>query len=90
MGNGYGQAEKMLPQPLSPVDYVVILPDWSGSVTRSFGIDNVGEAPALIFIDTAGVVRDRYQGVAPGKAAQRILAEHGIEPGTVAGFPERE
>ncbi len=90
MSNGYGQAEKMLPPTLSPVDYVVILPDWNGSVTRSFGIDDVGDAPALVYVDAAGVVRDRYQGAAPGKAALRILTEHGIEPGSVAGFPERE
>jgi hypothetical protein len=89
MSSGYKQAEKMLPAELSPVDYVVILPDWSGSVTRSFGVDNVGEAPALIYVDDAGMVRDRYQGSALGENALRMLLDQGVAPGLVPGFPER-
>jgi hypothetical protein len=88
MGIGYSQATALLPAGLDPADYVVILPDWNGRVTKAFDIANVSRQPALIFVDNAGRIRDRYQGDAPGEAAVRILEEHGVEPVTVPGFPQ--
>ena len=87
MQNGYRQAAQQLPSGLLPVDYIIILPDWDGSVTRAFQWQNVDKQPALVLLDEAWIVRDRYQGDDPGSAAQRLLREHGIAPGNLTGFP---
>ena len=76
----------MLPAGLSPVDYVVIFPDWNGSVTRELGIANVGDA-AGPRLHRRGRRHSRpLSRRCAGAAARRILEEHGIEPGAVAGF----
>lgn len=79
MKTGFSQASALLPSGAAPADYIVILPDWDGRVTRAFGVDDVGRHAALVYIDEHWTVRDRYQGADPGPAAQQILDAHGVE-----------
>lgn len=83
MTTGFSQARALLPPGAAPADYIVILPDWDGRVTRAFGVGDVGRHAALVFIDDQGVIRDVFQEADLGPAAVRILQEHGVGPSVV-------
>lgn len=54
-------AEKV-PPPYQAEDYVVILPDWKGSITAVYGVSGIDEAGCVIVVDRQGMVAGRYQG----------------------------
>lgn len=56
-----GIAEKV-PPPYEVEDYVVILPDWKGSITAAFGVIGIDAAACVIIVDRQGVIAGRYQG----------------------------
>lgn len=58
----------------SPRDYVVMLPDWKGTVASSMGLGELGGALAIAVIDRRGVVAGTYQGEEPLQAVITLLA----------------
>lgn len=58
----YRQASATLPDGLDPADYVMIAPDWTGQVTKSFAVHGLDKAAAVVVIDRAGKVQGAYQG----------------------------
>ena len=62
MRNAFKEAAKGLPAGLDPADYVVILPDWDGSVTGEMGFGDVGTAPGVAVLDSAGTLAGTEQG----------------------------
>lgn len=56
-----GIAEKV-PPPYQPEEYVVILPDWKGSITAAYGVSGIDEAGCVIVVNRQGMVAGRYQG----------------------------
>jgi len=62
MRNAFKEAAEGLPAGLDAADYVVILPDWDGSVTGEMGFGDVGTAPGIAVLDSAGTLAGTEQG----------------------------
>lgn len=69
----YDQAAREIPKGYNPVDYVFLLPDWNGSVTKTFKAKGTDKAAAIVVIDPAGRVTGSYQGPQPGDAALALV-----------------
>ena len=73
------QGYREVPDGYDPADYVFLLPDWQGHVSRSFQVRGADQAAALVVIDAQGMVAGSYQGPLPGPAmlalVQRALGE---------------
>lgn len=72
--HAYTEASKFVPAGLDPADYVIILPDWSGAVTKAFGVGNVDREGEVVVIDDKGRLVGKYRGQQPGQAALALLA----------------
>jgi AhpC/TSA family len=55
-------------------DYVVILPDWGGLVSRDYGVKNTGRAAAIVVLDESSNVAASYQGERPMEAVLGMIA----------------
>ena len=71
MRNSYEKATKEIPSGEKPQDYIVILPDWDGSVTKASGLIDTGKTVGLAALDRQGNIVGIYQGDEPG---QHVLA----------------
>ena len=69
----YEQAARQIPPEYNPADYVFLLPDWRGEVSKAFKARHVDKAAAVVVIDPAGVVVGSYQGPQPGPAALALV-----------------
>ena len=73
MKDSYKQAAATLPAWARPEDYIFILPDWDGSVTKSFGLKDVNQQAGAVVVDTAGHIAGLHQGDNLAAKAQRSL-----------------
>ena len=71
----YDQAAREIPKGYNPVDYVFLLPDWNGSVTKTFKAKGTDKAAAIVVIDPAGRVTGSYQGPQPGSATLALVSK---------------
>jgi len=71
MRGTYAKAAKAMPPGLDVADYVVILLDWDGKVSKRYNARKISAAPLLTLIDGEGIVRGIHQG---GDLAQAALA----------------
>lgn len=71
----YEQASQEMPKGLDPADYIFLLPDWNGKVTKAFGAKNTDKAAAIVVIDGRGMIVGSYQGPQPGAAALRLVEQ---------------
>jgi hypothetical protein len=69
----YDQASQELPAGLNPADYVFLLPDWKGEVSKAFGVKDADKRAALVVVDGDGRVVGSYQGPEPGKAMLHLV-----------------
>jgi prolycopene isomerase len=67
----YKQAVGSVSSGFDPADYIMIAPDWTGQVTRLFGVHNANKAVAVVVIDRLGNVQGAYQG---GDVTDTILS----------------
>lgn len=65
----YERAAAELPPGADPEEYVAILPDWGGRVTRAFGLRDTGRVAAVSVIDGGGRVSGVHQGEDPAQTA---------------------
>ena len=72
LGSAYEQAARELPPNADPAEYLVILPDWGGRVSRDFGVRNTGRAAAIV-VDEDSNVTVSYQGERPVEAVLEAL-----------------
>ena len=73
MKTSYADATATLPADLIPEDYVIILPDWDGSVTKAAGLENVNEQVGVVLLDEAGNIQGVFRGdAAVGQALQLL------------------
>jgi len=70
----YAKASEAMPPGRSAADYVVILLDWDGAVSRQYGARRVSDAPLLVLIDADGIVRGVHKGRELAGAALAMLA----------------
>src|SRR3712207_4621280 len=73
LGSAYEQATRELPPDVDPADYLVILPDWAGRVSRDYGVRNTGRAAAIVVVDEDSNVTVSYQGERPVEAVLEAL-----------------
>jgi hypothetical protein len=62
MKESYEKAALTLPAGAKPEDYVLILPDWDGSVTKAFGLKDTRSTAALVVMDAYGGLIGSYHG----------------------------
>jgi hypothetical protein len=62
MRESYNKASGSLPQGENPQDYVIILPDWDGSITKSFNLGDTSKTVGLAVLNVQGSVVGTYQG----------------------------
>ena len=73
LGSAYEQAARGLPAGVDPADYLVILPDWNGRVSRDYGVRNTGRAAAIVIVDEDSDIAVSYQGERPVEAVLEAL-----------------
>ena len=62
------------PMPADPSQAIVMLPDWDGSVTKSFGLQAVDQQAVAVLIDGNGYIRGYGAGAQGG---EQVLALFG-------------
>lgn len=69
------QAIKEIPAPYTPEEYLILLPDWKGSMARAYRISNSGSQVALVMLDGQGIIKGHYQGDDPAQAAVELISQ---------------
>ncbi len=59
---------------MESADYVVILPDWGGLVSREYGVRRTDRAAAVVVVDEGSNVARSYQGERPVEAVLEVIA----------------
>jgi len=75
MDSAIQQAIKEIPAPYTPAEYLILLPDWRGSLARAYHISSSGSQVALVMIDGQGIIQGHYQGDAPAQAAIDLISK---------------
>lgn len=73
LAQAYERASEELPDGADPEDYILILPDWGGVVSRRFGVRNTGRAAAVAVIDEEWNLAGTYQGQDPAGVVLDLL-----------------
>ncbi|HRW46987.1 MAG TPA: redoxin domain-containing protein [Caldilinea sp.] len=73
MRGTYAKAAEAMPPGLDVADYVVILLDWDGKVSKRYNARKIATAPLLTLIDGQGIVRGVHQGGDLALAALEML-----------------
>ena len=73
MKSSYNDAVKNLEPGHKPEDYVLIAPDWDGSLLTPLGIDDVSKQIAVAVIDARGGLTGVYQGDDPQTHVLELL-----------------
>jgi len=74
MKENYEKAAASLPAEANPADYVLILPDWDGSVTKSVGLKDTNKTAGIAVFNAKGQVVGTYQGSDSIAKAVEMLA----------------
>ena len=73
LGQAYDRAAQERPPGADPAEYVVILPDWGGLVSRRYDVGNTGRAAAIVVLDEDGSVAASYQGERPVETVLEVI-----------------
>lgn len=73
--NAYNEACKKLPKGWTPREYLLLLPDWDGKLTKSFGIQNSDHTAGVAVLDSAGKIVGIYQGKNLAAECMALLAK---------------
>lgn len=71
----FNTATAALPPGFDPWDYVLILPDWNGSVQSAINLDHKPTESVLIAMDSNGKVFSKQTSAVPLQAAKKILID---------------
>ena len=69
----YTKAADAMPPGLDVADYVIILLDWDGKVSKRYNARKISNAPLITLIDGEGIVRGVHQGGNLSDAALSML-----------------
>ena len=61
----YKKAANGLKDNQTPEDFIIILPDWNGQMTKALGFKDTNNEVGLAIIDSSGYVQNTYQGDDP-------------------------
>ncbi|HXH21136.1 MAG TPA: hypothetical protein VNN10_03835 [Dehalococcoidia bacterium] len=73
LGGEHAKAVAALPPGAAAEDYVVMLPDWDGSLVSALGLEDATKTLGLALVEPDGLVAWRYQGEAPAEAVRAEL-----------------
>jgi hypothetical protein len=73
LNTAYATATAELPPNADPADYVVILPDWNGRVSREYGARDTGRAAVVVVVDEDSNVAVAYRGEHPVETVLKAL-----------------
>lgn len=73
MEAAYKQAAAEVPPGYDAADHLILLQDWNGAVTKSYGADGTGKHLTLVLIDGSGRVHGTYRGGSPVEAALALV-----------------
>jgi hypothetical protein len=73
MKGTYAKAAEAMPPGLDVADYVVILLDWDGNVSKQYNARKISASPLITLIDGEGIVRGVHQGGDLTAAALTLL-----------------
>jgi len=62
IGREYKKAAGELKETENPEEYVVLLPDWNGQMTKALGFSDTNKTAGIAILDESGYVHDTYQG----------------------------
>ena len=65
IGQAYERASREVPSDFDPADYVLILQDWGGLISRRFGVRGVNREAAVVIMDENAEIAGFYQGREP-------------------------
>jgi hypothetical protein len=77
--NAYEEACQKLPTGWSPRDYLLLLPDWDGSLTKKFGFKDTDHTAGVVVLDRQGKVVGAYQGKDLAAQALAMLKKVEVE-----------
>ncbi len=69
----YRHAASQLPASFSPSEYVLIAPDWTGKVTRNFGMEQRFNDVGVALVTNSWVISNSYIGPDPITATQEMV-----------------
>jgi hypothetical protein len=72
----YNDAVGRLEKGQDPKEYIVILPDWDGSVTAALGLRNTASNAGIAILDGDGNLFEAYQGADLASTALSLLARY--------------
>lgn len=75
LSQAYEKAATELPPDADPSEYVIILPDWGGRVSHSYGVRRTNRAAAIVIVDKGSNVASFYQGEKPVEAVLEKLKD---------------
>ncbi|MBP7961303.1 MAG: hypothetical protein KBG20_04705 [Caldilineaceae bacterium] len=78
MDKGYRDGATQMSAGYDPADYILILPDWDGSVTKFTGFANLGSAPGVLLVGQDGAVLGQAQGTNPTADVIELLVRAGL------------
>ncbi len=73
ISDAYEEASQELPEGWTARDYLLILPDWDGKVTRAFGLSHTDRNAGVAVVDSQGDIVGVYQGRDLVVQAQSLL-----------------
>ncbi|MBC8330722.1 MAG: NAD(P)/FAD-dependent oxidoreductase [Anaerolineae bacterium] len=73
MKSSYEEAAANLPAGYASEDYVIILPDWDGEVTKAAGLKDVNQMAGVVMLDADGNLIGVYQGEAAVESALDLV-----------------
>lgn len=77
--DAYEEACKKLPNGWTPREYLLLLPDWDGSLTKNFGFKDTDRTAGVVVLDRQGKVVGAYQGKDLTAQAMAMLKKVEVE-----------
>lgn len=74
LDRAYRKAAAELPENVDSKDYVAILPDWTGSTTRKFGVRDAAREPAIVVVGGDSRLLGRYSGEGVAEAVLDLIS----------------
>ena len=75
---GYQDGSKELPENMPAPEYLIILPDWDGLLTKAAGMRDTEKSAGLALLDHEGVLLGTQQGGDLAQAALTLLDKAGL------------
>lgn len=75
IGQAHERASREVPPGIDPSDYILLLQDWGGLLSRKFGVRAVNREAAVVVIDENANISCFYQGREPVEAVLGALEE---------------